>query len=198
MRNKFIFLAVISLLIFIVFAAAIPRTTDIDVFLLKGGMSTRIPTATGFFKFITFFGTPAFFYPATAILSLIYYFWRQWRGFAAVIITMVASWIIMEGLKLSFHRNRPALDPLQTASGYSFPSGHAMMGTVFFALLALWLIKKVPLPLRRVIPPVTVIFLFLLGYSRIYLGVHYPTDILAGYAAGTSIFAIFLAWWKEK
>jgi len=71
-----------------------------------------------------------------------------------------------------------------------------MMGTVFFGLLALWLLKKFPPRYRNMVIPATVIFLFLLGFSRLYLGVHYPTDVLAGYTAGLAVLALFLAWWE--
>jgi undecaprenyl-diphosphatase len=185
------------ILIFFLLTAAIPHAANLDLLVLAGIMARRTPAATHFFRFITFFGTPAFFYPATAALSLAYYTWRRWQGFWGVLITMNGTWGIMEWLKNFYHRPRPSLDPLEPALGFSFPSGHAMMGTVFFGLLVLWLLKICPPRCRGHMVPVTLIFLLLLGFSRLYLGVHYPTDVLAGYAAGMSILALFLAWWKE-
>jgi undecaprenyl-diphosphatase len=185
------------ILIFFLLTAAIPHAANLDLLVLAGIMARRTPAATHFFRFITFFGTPTFFYPATAALSLAYYTWRRWQGFWGVLITMNGTWGIMEWLKNFYHRPRPSLGPLEPAPGFSFPSGHAMMGTVFFGLLVLWLLKICPPRCRGHMVPVTLIFLLLLGFSRLYLGVHYPTDVLAGYAAGMSILALFLAWWKE-
>ncbi|GEA15793.1 phosphatase PAP2 family protein [Moorella sp. E308F] len=196
-RHRLILLAIAMILIFFLLTAAIPHAANLDLLVLAGIMARRTPAATHFFRFITFFGTPTFFYPATAALSLAYYTWRRWQGFWGVLITMNGTWGIMEWLKNFYHRPRPSLGPLEPAPGFSFPSGHAMMGTVFFGLLVLWLLKICPPRCRGHMVPVTLIFLLLLGFSRLYLGVHYPTDVLAGYAAGMSILALFLAWWKE-
>ncbi|QGP93733.1 Phosphatidylglycerophosphatase B [Neomoorella glycerini] len=196
-RRRLILLAIAMILIFFLLAAAIPHVALLDLLVLARLMAWRTPPATHFFRFITFFGTAAFFYPATAALCLAYYTRHRWQGFWGVLITMNIAWGIMEWLKNFYHRPRPSLGPLEPAPGFSFPSGHAMMGTVFFGLLALWLLKNCPLRCRSRVVPVTVIFLLLLGFSRLYLGVHYPTDVLAGYAAGISILALFLAWWNE-
>jgi len=86
--------------------------------------------------------------------------------------------LLSQFLKLGFHRARP--EPffgLATPASYSFPSGHAMVGTVFYLTLAVLTTR------RPIIRAGTVVFVGLIGYSRIYMGVHYPTDVLAGYAA---------------
>ncbi|MDN5362366.1 MAG: hypothetical protein PWP70_1413 [Moorella sp. (in: firmicutes)] len=193
----FLLLAFFMALVFLLLAAAIkqPGIQHLDEQALKWLMVYRNPAATIFFKAITFFGTSIFFFPATAILGITLILGRDFQGFAALLITMNGARALMEGLKALYQRPRPTLGPLEQVPGFSFPSGHALMGTVFFGLLALMLLKKI-FPRRW--PSVvrgTIVFLLLLGLSRLYLGVHYPTDILAGYAAGLAVLSLCRLWW---
>lgn len=128
-------------------------------------------------------------FPAAAIVTAILFFQksRQWFAFPFV---MLAAWFALEGLKIAVARPRPGFCPLIPETGSSFPSGHAFMGTLFFGFLADLLINRLSFrpggrPAGKwVIFVFACLFVTLLGFTRIYLGVHYPTDILAGYAGG--------------
>lgn len=75
-------------------------------------------------------------------------------------------------------------------SGFSFPSGHAQLAVIFWGLLAL--------EFRRVWLSITAVLMILLtGYSRIYLGVHYPTDVIAGWLMGAASLGAWLYWRRE-
>jgi len=89
-------------------------------------------------------------------------------------------------LKAVFARPRPTFsDPLATALYYSFPSGHAMMSLIAYGLLGYFLFNALPERWQRVVVSAGLIVLILLiGFSRIYLGVHYLSDVLAGFAVG--------------
>ncbi len=106
------------------------------------------------------------------------------------LITWIVAWVGGEALnqilKLIFHRPRPQFaDPLLTAANYSFPSGHAMSSAIMYGLLAYFVLLGVKNPARRVAIIVgTIALVLLIGLSRIYLGVHYVSDVIAGYAAG--------------
>jgi undecaprenyl-diphosphatase len=96
----------------------------------------------------------------------------------------VLAWAVNVGLKAWFVRERPSLfDEIVRPSSWSFPSGHSMSavqiwGTIAAVLIALY-------PARRVIiVPCAVLLIAGIGLSRVYLGVHWPTDVLAGFAAG--------------
>ncbi|PIZ43905.1 phosphatase PAP2 family protein [candidate division WWE3 bacterium CG_4_10_14_0_2_um_filter_42_8] len=88
-------------------------------------------------------------------------------------------------LKLIFRVPRPDISPLEIATIYSFPSGHAMNSTVFYGSVAFLLFhftrhKK----LAVVVTILASVLILLVGASRIYLGVHYPSDVLASYLVG--------------
>jgi membrane-associated phospholipid phosphatase len=89
-------------------------------------------------------------------------------------------------LKQIFGRTRPHFEnPLLTIANYSFPSGHTMMATVFYATLCLLFVTRVRSWLWRVIAVVvSALMILLVGFSRIYLGVHYLSDVLAAIAEG--------------
>lgn len=99
-----------------------------------------------------------------------------------VLIATIGGTALSEGLKSLFARERPdVVPPLATFSNASYPGGHSMLSTVVYLTLAVVLAET--LSRRR-----TKIYLlaFLIGVSRVVIGVHYPTDVLAGWAAGTA------------
>ncbi|MGK0699836.1 phosphatase PAP2 family protein [Priestia flexa] len=90
-------------------------------------------------------------------------------------------------LKEIFERPRPEWSQLVDASHYSFPSGHAMNSSAFFVgLLCLVFIYTRTQSVRIIASLCLILLILLVGFSRMYLGVHYLTDILAGYALGIS------------
>jgi undecaprenyl-diphosphatase len=101
-------------------------------------------------------------------------------------------------LKSIFERDRPAFQPVVEAPGFSFPSGHAMISMAFFFLLFIVLSRLIGASrcMTKIILIATGVFVFLVGFSRVYLGVHYPSDILAGFSAGLLWLMLSLALYK--
>ncbi|MFA4886423.1 MAG: phosphatase PAP2 family protein, partial [Desulfotomaculaceae bacterium] len=117
-----------------------------------------------------------------------YLLFRLKHTWEAVVLfsSLVGGWLLNTVLKHAFQRTRPDIQHLIEVGGYSFPSGHAMISTAFYGMLGylLWLSLR-----ERSKPawPVIVLTLCLvssIGASRVYLGVHFPSDVIAGFAAG--------------
>jgi undecaprenyl-diphosphatase len=108
------------------------------------------------------------------------------RGPAVWLFVALGGTVILDvTLKLAFHRARPEPYFGPMPSSYSFPSGHAMGSFVFYGVIAGVLCARISRQLTRVlIWFAAAILVTAIGFSRIYLGVHYPTDVIAGYAAG--------------
>nr|MBA3713130.1 phosphatase PAP2 family protein [Pyrinomonadaceae bacterium] len=109
--------------------------------------------------------------------------WR--RGVVLFAITMAGAIILNAALKLSFHRARPVpFFDTPLPSSYSFPSGHALFSVCFYGVLAWLITARIHRRATQIsIWTLAVFLVSLIGLSRIYLGVHYPSDVLAGYAA---------------
>ncbi|MGB7999280.1 MAG: phosphatase PAP2 family protein [Anaerobacillus sp.] len=102
------------------------------------------------------------------------------------VIATAAGGLLTKALKHFFARSRPTIDPAYDAVGYSFPSGHAMGSFILYGFLGYLIIRSQRGRATKWISGLLVFFFILIiGFSRIYLGVHYPSDVLAGYAAGT-------------
>ncbi|MDB5085782.1 MAG: pgpB [Bacilli bacterium] len=100
------------------------------------------------------------------------------------IAVVVGSAVLNQVLKALFRRARPTVHRLAEASGYSFPSGHSMEAFALYGVLAFLLWRHLRTRLARtVLLVVSVVLIAAIGLSRIYLGVHYPSDVLAGYLA---------------
>lgn len=94
-------------------------------------------------------------------------------------------------LKALFRRTRPVLpNPFMTEVGWSFPSGHAMGALIAYMMLAYILVILFAGKGRRWVVLMALLLVLLIGASRMYLGVHYFSDVIAGYAAGTAWLAI--------
>jgi undecaprenyl-diphosphatase len=92
------------------------------------------------------------------------------------------------GLKELFARARPQafFDDYRIPKSFSFPSGHALFAVCFFGGLAVLLSHRLRGRLARILVwAIALVLIFLIGVSRVYLGVHYPTDVLGGFAVGT-------------
>jgi undecaprenyl-diphosphatase len=107
---------------------------------------------------------------------------RFWPDGLTMLVAGAGGGVLMWGLKRLFHRPRPevAFDEL----GYSFPSGHTFFGVTLYCMLAYWLARDAPPRRRTVIWTIAILAALLMGFSRIYLGEHFPSDVAAGFAIG--------------
>lgn len=113
---------------------------------------------------------------------------RQARTGLLVIIAVGGGILLNTSLKLGFERPRPDLVPHEVAVyTASFPSGHAMLSAIVYLTLGALLVRIQPKRrLKAYILAFTLLLILLVGVSRVYLGVHWPTDVLAGWAAGAT------------
>ena len=111
---------------------------------------------------------------------------RLHRTMALVLVTSISGFAVSQGMKLLFMRPRPADVPhLREVVSSSFPSGHAMDSAIIYLTLGAMLMRVTDSRLTKVYVLVTAIGLtFLVGASRVALGVHYPTDVLGGWIFG--------------
>jgi membrane-associated phospholipid phosphatase len=120
-----------------------------------------------------------------AIVAIAIFAWLRWlRAIAWLIIAVVGALALDETLKYAYHRTRPTAFYGVAPHTYSFPSGHALCSFCFYLVLAgLLSARTKALSWRIVIWTVAAILVIAIGLSRIYLGVHYPSDVLGGYLA---------------
>lgn len=160
--------------------------------------------STRFFKLITVIGNTVS-QIAIAIMSVTFCYLKKWYPQARFIaVNAIISGICILSLKLIFQRVRPTLAHLVFAGGYSFPSGHSMGTFMIFGSIIILLQYYMPKSIWNLLCQGTLgLLIFLIGLSRIYLGVHFPTDVLAGFILAYGILNltayIFLAkdWLKK-
>ena len=143
------------------------------------------PQLTQFMWFASWLGSGWVLWPGGALLVGLLDRAGRRRDALLFALAVVGANLINESMKLMFHRPRPEPwfgYPLPPT--YSFPSGHAFVSCCFFLCLAEVLIRdRWPLALKAATWMVASAITLTIGLSRVYLGVHYPTDVLAGFAA---------------
>ncbi|MEJ8801433.1 phosphatase PAP2 family protein [Pontibacter sp. H249] len=143
------------------------------------------PAFSGFIEFITFFASRHFLTPAALLLIGYFLFIRKHRWYSLKVpVVALGSITLNLVLKYFFDRPRPMM-PLVEASGLSFPSGHSMVAASFYGLLIYLVWHNVKnIAYRNTLIALLVVFVLFIGFSRVYLRVHYATDVMAGFAAG--------------
>lgn len=143
------------------------------------------PSLTSFMRAVTYLGSVAFLTGAGACVVLAFLLARWKREAIALPVTMAGAALLNFVLKLSFGRERP--EPFfdtPLPESYSFPSGHALLSFCFYGVITAVITARVKGRWRCALVWIGASLLVaLIGLSRIYLGVHYPSDVLAGYAA---------------
>jgi undecaprenyl-diphosphatase len=161
------------------------ETIAFDAAVRNGIHQFASPALTRFFRVVTIFGSEVFLVPFCAFVI-----WRLvtlGRRHAAVLFTLAAAGAEALDflLKLFFRRARPeAYFGYALPSSYSFPSGHSMLSACIFGTLAAVVAPRLPQVWQKLATWAAAgLAALLIGTSRIYLGVHYPSDVAAGYAA---------------
>lgn len=112
---------------------------------------------------------------------------------------MILSYVLNEFLKSIFQRTRPNILRLTEVTGFSFPSGHAMESLCFYGMILYLLFISTHSKMKRFIIVLSLgLIIFFIGLSRVYLGVHYASDVLAGYCAGFIWITLFIIYIKIK
>jgi len=144
------------------------------------------PLLTTIMRGVSFLGSTLALAIGTTTIIVVRFAMLKWGREAKLFaITMIGAGLLNITLKLAFKRPRPVpFFNLTAPETYSFPSGHSLTSAVFFGALAAMLTTRVKSRRVRVIVWVVCTLMFvLIGFSRIYLGVHHTTDVIAGFAA---------------
>ena len=158
------------------------------------------PSLTYTMRGITELGSPTFLLAITGLLI-----WRlakvgRRRVAVLLIVAGCGAEILDQLLKLLFHRQRPeAFFGYHQPASFSFPSGHAISAACFYGVMAALIAARVESRLLKAAVWIAAAFVAgLIGLSRVYLGVHYPSDVVAGYAAAvvwvTALRASYRRW----
>lgn len=130
----------------------------------------------------------------TLFLGCVLWYQKKYRTGVALVSSVFGAAFLTEFLKLVFNRERPVIaSRLATEFTFSFPSGHATASFALFPILAMLVHSQVSLPenYKRLVVFILCIFPFVVSYSRLYMGVHYVTDVMAGAMVGLSFASIF-------
>lgn len=179
-----VFVALVSLFAYIAATVTSGGTLPVDTRILLGINEHANVTLDAVALGVTYSGNMATLIGVTALLVIISLRVRKRRTAMQVVFTMGGAIMLNAVLKLIFRRDRPELwHLLTTEATYSFPSGHSLLSAAFAALVVIMLWKT---SYRWVALAAGIAYPVCVGLSRLYLGVHYPTDVLAGWCVGVA------------
>jgi len=150
-------------------------------------VSERTSGATTFFTVMTIIGGPVGLAVLLTIVGIILAIRRRWSWLIYLAVTFTGGWLLDLELKRYFARARPvAAEMLRRANGYSFPSGHALGSAVAFGALAYLAFRAIrSWPVKTAVIALLYTLVASVALSRVYLGVHWISDVLAGVTVGT-------------
>lgn len=150
---------------------------------------------TGGMRAVTWLGSGWVTVPALVLAALLAPLWRDRRRTVALVLAVsVGSALLVAAGKLLTVRPRPVVgEVLTTATGYAFPSGHSAQAAAAYGMLALLVSLRVGRAMKPLVWLAAAAVALLVGFSRLYLGVHWLTDVLAGFALGACWLAAVVA-----
>lgn len=196
-----LFLIVISILFFIfltfLIRSGILQKYDYSILLLfrkQGEISSPIGPVwvTEMLRDITSLGSETVLTILVVIIAIFLILRKEYRTLYLILLVASGGFLVDLLLKYSFARERPDIVlHLTYVSSKSFPSGHSMMSAAIYLSLATIIARtQKNLTIRIYLITIAAILAFLIGISRVYLGVHYPSDVLAGWIAGSTWAAV--------
>lgn len=146
----------------------------------------RTPWVNTITIIITQLGNQVFVFLCSVIITFYMFLKRKFDIIVSYVIAIIGGGLLNFTLKIVIQRERPiSEDTLTKVAGFSFPSGHAMLSVIFFGMIAYILTREIKsLKLNLIIILSAGFIIFLIGFTRIYLQVHYLSDVIAGYVGG--------------
>ncbi len=191
MRKKYILtMTLIILFIVVAYLVKSDRIEWFDGFVYNIVTLGKSPILTSFYKFVTKFSNE-FMILLICFVSFIVF--KNKKYGLLISLNAIIVFLINYVLKSIFTRPRPVDLMIIFENGYSFPSGHAMVSLSFYGFI-IYLINKLDLDkkIKIFFSILLIILILLIGLSRIYLGVHYPSDVLAGYLISLAYLIIYI------
>ena len=182
MKKKYKYISIIILIVLFLLFAILIKTNNIAGFdnsIYKLITKHKNPYLTNFFKGVTFLCSKYFIISIILLLLIL----PKNKFSLKITINVIICFIINQLIKYTFQRPRPLNIGLIKENGYSFPSGHAMISLSFYGFI-IYLINKnnYSKTIKITTSIVLSVLILLIGISRIYLGVHYASDVIAGFA----------------
>lgn len=147
------------------------------------------PTGISLMNKVSFLGSTYFLFILVSLILIIMIKRKNIKAIRLLLLSSLGSVVLNSILKEIFIRTRPLKYFLIEQGGYSFPSGHAMVSMSFYTTMAYLLSKNCEKGIKRnILWLFNFIIIAAIGFSRIYLGVHWPTDVLAGYILGYMVY----------
>lgn len=185
---------IVSLFLFLICAIIYPYEVigsldnNVTLFFEK----IRSPLLNDVFLFISDIGSIKFMLPICFVIAVILLIKRKVIDVVFLFVMLYSVRQLNYQLKEQFLRERPSFNAVYEASHYSFPSGHSMNSMATYSFLCFLLIRYLSNTNKQKMTLLisTITLIFLIGLSRIYLGVHYLTDVVAGFSAGFAWFIV--------
>lgn len=187
----------ICLIIFIVvsFLVQFNLTDSFDLSIYNFIISFKNDFLTSFLKIVTLFGGEY----VILLITFSFFFLKNKKFFLSLFVDMILIVFFNYFLKLVFLRERPVDLMIINETGYSFPSGHSMIAVSFygFIIFLIWRmnIKKI---YKFLFSLFTGFLIFLIGISRIYLGVHFPSDVIGGYSISLCFLIVYISLIRKR
>ncbi|MED1749049.1 MULTISPECIES: phosphatase PAP2 family protein [Bacillus] len=152
----------------------------------------RLPFINDVMLAVTDFGISALLVPIMLIFSVVLLVYKRYYSIMLLFLLYLTEKTINHELKGLFARERPAFDHLVNETYYSFPSGHSMNAATIYPFIAYLLVEMIPWlkEKQKTVYLITGLCVFLIGISRMYIGVHYLTDVTGGFAIGLALFLL--------
>lgn len=182
---RILFISAFFISLFLISNIVRGNSFGFDIRAMEWAHAMASDTATFWMKIFSFLGSHYFLIPANVVLIIYFLLIHQRINSIKVPAVAISSLIIMLLLKFLFQRPRPQDPLLEKAAGFSFPSGHSLMSVTFYGLMIyLILLTNLNRTFKFLFTVFTIILIALIGFSRIYLRVHYASDVVAGFCIG--------------
>ncbi|MEG1059124.1 MAG: phosphatase PAP2 family protein [Clostridia bacterium] len=199
MNKKKVALIVVPIILFCMLALCVKADLSIEFenWVYSEAVEHMSPVVTNIVKFITRLGNASSIILFCFVLLIIPYTRHKYG--MPVSISVIISGIFTIVLKKAFVRQRPDILRLVTESTYSFPSGHAMINGAMYIMIILLVLKYVKSKkIKTALISLCSFLIVSIGFSRVYLGVHYISDIIGGWLLGFVVAFVIYIIWKNR